>query len=76
MYCIRILDICGGVGYENTRSSKTGYSVGALGFEPRASATPLQRASRTAPRPEQPTHYSVFPHGWQARFELHHFGLA
>ncbi len=27
-------------------------SVGALGFEPRASYTPCKRASRTAPRPD------------------------
>ncbi len=27
-------------------------SVGALGFEPRASCTPCKRASRSAPRPD------------------------
>ncbi len=27
------------------------FIVGAVGFEPTAFATPLQRASRTAPRP-------------------------
>jgi hypothetical protein len=37
-------------------------SVGALGFEPRASCTPCKRASRTAPRPALAK--SILLHGW------------
>lgn len=37
----------------------TGLAVGAPGFEPGTSATPLQRASLAAPRPERTSSYHV-----------------